>query len=68
MSLPDNIKKGVKIRNNLGGHFEEMKMLRLSIWATYVLSNKDDFSEEEITNAENIRDDMLEINNKINQM
>lgn len=68
MTLPDKIAKGVKIRNSLGGHFEEMKMLRRGLWALYVLMEPTEFTQEEIDLAEQIKTDLLILNTEIERM
>jgi len=68
MALPDKIAKGVKIRNQMGGHFSEMKALRQAIWATYVLGNPTEFTEEEVAKATAIKDAMLAKHNEIEAM
>lgn len=68
MALPNKIAKGVKIRNSLGGHFEEMKMLRRGLWALTVLTHKEEFIQADIDEATLIKAQLLELNNQIEEM
>lgn len=68
MALPEKIAKGIKVRNMLGGHFEEMKMLRRGLWALTVLTNQEDFEQEQIDLATSIKSELLEVNEQIEEV
>lgn len=62
----NKILKGKRICKTFkGGIYEEISMLRLSIWASYVLNNQSDFSEEQIARANIIVAQMLDLNEVI---
>ena len=65
----DKIMKGRKICNTFeGGIYDEIRHLRQAIWALCVLGDKDSHSAEEITQAEQIKAEMLELNKQIEDM
>lgn len=68
MSLPKDIAKGKKIRNELGGTFKELRYLRQGLWALMVLTDQTNYSQEEIDKANQYKSQLLEINNKIKQI